>query len=67
MTVTLCAAGHYVKYPASVSLSRVAVHQGVSYFSRMTLRYHHTSDREYGFRWGTYRGATVPLWIGGPG
>ena len=50
-----------------MSLSRVAVHQGVSYFSRMTLRYHHTSDREYGFRWGTYRGATVPLWIGGPG
>jgi hypothetical protein len=62
-----CAAGHYVKYPASVSLSRVAVHQGASYFSRMTLRYYHKSARDYGFRWGTYRGATVPLWIGGPG
>ena len=62
-----CAAGHYVKYPASVSLSRVAAHQGVSYFSRLTLRYYHKSARDYGFRWGTYRGATVPLWIGGPG
>jgi hypothetical protein len=62
-----CAAGHYAKYPASVSLSRVASRQGVSYFSAMTLRYHHTSDRKYGFRWGTYRGATVPLWLGGPG
>jgi hypothetical protein len=61
-----CAAGHYVKYPASVSLSRVASHQGVSYFSRMTLRYYHQSARDYGFRWGTYRGATIPLWIGGP-
>lgn len=61
-----CAAGHYVKYPASVSLSRVAAHKGVSYFSRMTLRYHHKSARDYGFRWGTYRGATVPVWIGGP-
>lgn len=62
-----CAAGHYVKYPASVSLSRVASHRGVSYFSRMTLRYYHQSARDYGFRWGTYRGATIPLWIGGPG
>ena len=62
-----CAAGHYVNYPASVSLSRVASHRGVSYFSRMTLRYYHQSVRDYGFRWGTYRGATIPLWIGGPG
>ena len=62
-----CAAGHYARYPASVSLSRVAAHRGVSYFSRMTLRYYHKSARDYGFRWGTYRGATVPLWIGGPG
>jgi hypothetical protein len=61
-----CAAGHYVKYPASVSLSHVATHKGVSYFSRMTLRYYHKSARDYGFRWGIYRGATVPLWIGGP-
>ena len=62
-----CAAGHYAKYPASVSLSRVAAHRGVSYFSRMALRYYHKSARDYGFRWGTYRGATIPLWIGGPG
>ena len=53
--------------PNSVSLSRVAAHQGVRYFSRMTLRYYHKSARDYGFRWGTYRGATIPLWIGGPG
>lgn len=62
-----CAAGHYARYPAEVSLSRVAVHKGVSYFSRMRLRYYHNSARDYGFRWGTYRGATIPLWIGGPG
>lgn len=62
-----CAAGQYAKYPASVGLSRVATHRGVSYFSRLTLRYYHKSARDYVFRWGTYRGATIPLWIGGPG
>jgi hypothetical protein len=62
-----CAAGHYARYPAEVSLSRVAAHKGVSYFSQMRLRYYHNSARDYGFRWGTYRGATIPLWIGGPG
>ncbi len=62
-----CAAGHYVKYPASVTLSRVAAHKGASYFSRLTLRYYHKSARDFRFRWGTYRGATAPLWIGGPG
>ena len=62
-----CAAGHYTRYPAEVSLSRVAAHGEVSYFSRMRLRYYHTSARDYGFRWGTYRGATIPLWMGGPG
>ena len=62
-----CAAGHDARYPAEVSLSRVAAHQGASYFSRMRLRYRHGSARDYGFRWGTYRGATIPLWIGGPG
>jgi hypothetical protein len=62
-----CAAGHYSKYRAEVSLSRVAAHKGVSYFSRMRLRYFHGSARDYGFRWGAYRGATIPLWIGGPG
>ena len=54
-----CAAGHYVKYPASVSLSAWP-HRGVSYFSWMTLRYYHTSARDYGFRWGTYRGGDGP-------
>jgi hypothetical protein len=32
----------------------------------MRLRYYHTSARDYGFRWGAYQGATIPLWIGGP-
>ena len=49
-----------------MSLSRVAARQGGSYFSLMRLRYFHDSARDYGFRWGTYQGATVPLWIGGP-
>ena len=62
-----CAAGHYARYPAEVSLSRVAAHQGAAYFSRLRLRYYHHSPRDYGFRWATYRGATIPLWIGGPG
>ena len=62
-----CAAGHYARYPAEVSLSRVTAHHGASYFSRMRLRYYHRGARDYGFRWGTYRGATIPLWIGGPG
>jgi len=62
-----CAVGHYTKYPAEVNLSQVAARRGVSYFSRMRLRYFHGSARDYGFRWGTYRGATIPLWIGGPG
>jgi hypothetical protein len=61
-----CAAGHYQRYPATVTLSRVAGRKGVSFFSRMRLRYVHGRQRDYGFRWGTYRGATAPLWIGGP-
>jgi len=62
-----CAAGHYRTYPATVRLGRAADHHGVRYFSRMRLRYAHGSSRDYAFRWGTYRGATVPVWIGGPG
>lgn len=61
------AAGHYRKYAASIFLSHAAVHRGVHYFSRMRLRYDHGGQRDYGYRWGTYPGATVPLWIGGPG
>ena len=50
-----------------MQLGRAAVHQGVSFFARMRLRYAHGGPRDYAFRWGTYRGATVPVWIGGPG
>ncbi len=62
-----CAAGHYRRYPATVTLSWVAHREGVSFFSRMRLRYYHGRQRDYRFRWATYQGATVPLWIGGPG
>ena len=62
-----CAAGHYHRYPATVTLSRAEHRAGVSFFSRMRLRYVHGRQRDYRFRWGTYRGATAPLWIGGPG
>ncbi len=62
-----CAAGHYRRYPATVTLSRVADRGGVRFFSRMSLRYYHGRPRDYRFRWGTYQGATAPLWIGGPG
>jgi hypothetical protein len=58
--------GHFRTYPAQVTLSRVADRKGVAFFSRMRLRYDHGGARDYRFRWGTYPGATVPLWIGGP-
>jgi hypothetical protein len=62
-----CAAGQFRRYPATVTLTRVAGHGGIRFFSRMSLRYEHGRPRDYRFRWGTYPGATVPLWIGGPG
>jgi hypothetical protein len=61
-----CSAGHYRTYPAQVSFSRVAVHNGVRYFSRMTLRYRHGHQRDYVYRWGILSGATIPGWNGGP-
>lgn len=61
-----CASGHFRTYPAQVTLSQVADRQGVRFFSRMRLRYQHGGGREYRYRWGTYPGATVPLWVGGP-
>ena len=61
-----CAAGHYRTYPAQVSFSRVAVHGGVRYFSRMRLSYQHGGQRDYVFRWGVLPGATLPGWNGGP-
>ncbi len=62
-----CSAGHYHRYAADLTLSRVAVHRGARYFSRLHLRYRHDQQRSYGYRWATYSGATVPVWIGGPG
>jgi len=41
-----CSAGHYRTYPAQVSFSRVAVHDGVRYFTQMTLRYRHGHQRD---------------------
>ncbi len=61
-----CASGHFRTYPAQVTLSRVTDRKGVGFFSRMRLRYQHGGARDYGYRWGTYPGATVPLWVGGP-
>lgn len=61
-----CASGHFRTYPAQVTLSRVADRKGVRFFSRMQLRYQHGGARDYGYRWGIYPGATVPLWVGGP-
>ena len=61
-----CASGDFRTYPAQVSLSRVADRKGVRFFSRMRLRYQHDGPRVYRYRWGTYPGATVPLWVGGP-
>ena len=42
-----CAAGHYRTYRAQVSFWRVAVRNGVRYFSRMRLRYWHGHQRDY--------------------
>lgn len=61
-----CASGRFRTYPATVTLSRVADRKGVRFFSRMRLSYQHGGPREYRYRWGTYPGATVPLWVGGP-
>jgi hypothetical protein len=61
-----CASGHFRTYPAQVTLSRVADRKAVPFFSRMRLRYQHAGPRSYRYRWGTYPGATVPLWVGGP-
>jgi hypothetical protein len=61
-----CAAGHYRTYRAQVSFSRVAVHDGVRYFSRMRLSYWHGGQRDYVYRWAVLPGASIPGWNGGP-
>jgi hypothetical protein len=61
-----CSAGHYRTYRAQVGLWRVAVRDGVRYFTRMRLRYWHGRQRDYLFRWGILPGAAIPGWNGGP-
>ena len=55
-----CAAGHYARYAASVTLRRPEVHRGVRYFSRLTLRYFHGYQRSYTYKWKSQ------MWVGGP-
>lgn len=59
-----CAAGTYIKVPVVMSLSRVRIRRGVSYFSRMTLQWtrdgrHYKSV--YGWSPGPATGAP-PFW-----
>jgi hypothetical protein len=61
-----CAAAHYRKYPASLAFSRVRTSHGTGYYTRMQLQYSHNGPRRYTYRWGTYPGASIPGWIGGP-
>jgi hypothetical protein len=61
-----CAAAHYRKYAASLVLYRVRSAHGRGYYTRMRLQYTHNKPRSYTYRWGTYPGATLPGWIGGP-
>jgi hypothetical protein len=61
-----CATGAFRKYPATLVLYRPRTAHGTRYFTRMRLQYRHNGPRKYTFRWGTYPGATLPGWIGGP-
>jgi hypothetical protein len=61
-----CATGTFRKYPATLVLYRPRTAHGTPYFTRMRLQYRHDGPRKYTFRWGTYPGATLPGWIGGP-
>lgn len=61
-----CAAGHYRKYPATLLVYRVRSVHGRGYYTRMRLAYSHNGPRKYTYHWGTFPGATIPGWIGGP-
>ena len=61
-----CAAGNYRRYKAVLSFFRPRTADGLRYYTRMRLRYTHNGARDYTYRWGTYPGATLPGWIGGP-
>jgi hypothetical protein len=61
-----CASGNYREYAATVEFYQPRVHDGVHYFSRLSLRYFHQTKRAYTYRWAAYPGAQIPGWIGGP-
>jgi hypothetical protein len=61
-----CAAGHYRTYAGTVEFYRPRSHDGVRYFTRLRLRYHHGRLRSYVYRWATYPGGSLPVWVGGP-
>jgi hypothetical protein len=61
-----CEAGRIRKYAATVIFYRVRAHDGVRYYSRLRLRYRHSGERGYTYRWARYPGATIPVWVGGP-
>lgn len=59
-----CAQGTYWKSPASITLWGVASHNGVSYFSHLTLRWTTRNGVRHKQRyiWSILPGATVPGW-----
>jgi hypothetical protein len=61
-----CQRGTFRSYPASVFLYQPGWHDGQRYFSRFRIRYQHNGQRHYLYRWGRYKGASIPVWMGGP-
>lgn len=62
--VPTCAAGRYAKIPVEMSLYRVRQRNGVSYFSRMTLRWT-IGGKQYKSSYGWSRGpvpSAPPFW-----
>jgi hypothetical protein len=61
-----CVSGTFRRYAATVVLYRARSHDGTRYFSRLRIQYRHHGPRRYTFRWATYPGARIPVWVGGP-
>ena len=61
-----CVSGTFRRYAATVVLYRARSHDGTTYFSRLRVQYRHHGPRRYTFRWATYPGARIPVWVGGP-
>lgn len=59
-----CAQGTYWKSPASITLWGVASHNGVAYFSHLTLRWTTRNGvrHKQKYMWSTLPGATIPGW-----